>query len=74
MTESGCQICGNNTFSGDGASVCTDCPDGKVSEAGSTSEDDCYYGNLFICYRKNSLIFNIITIFSIIFFQSDQWV
>jgi uncharacterized Zn finger protein (UPF0148 family) len=44
MTETGCQQCGENTFSGDGASSCTSCPDGKVSFAGSTSEDDCDYG------------------------------
>ena len=45
MTDSGCQQCGENTFSGDGASSCTSCPDGKLSAAGSTSEDDCEYGN-----------------------------
>jgi hypothetical protein len=44
MTESGCQICGENTFSGVGASVCTDCPVGAFSAAGSTSEDDCKFG------------------------------
>ena len=41
MTESGCQLCGNNTYSGDGAESCTSCPDGKISAAGSTSEADC---------------------------------
>ena len=46
MTESGCQQCGENTYSGDGASSCTSCPDGKLSAEGSTSEDHCYYGNL----------------------------
>ena len=46
MTDSGCQQCGENTFSGDGASSCTSCPDGKLSAAGSTSEDDCEYGNI----------------------------
>ena len=46
MTESGCQQCGENTYSRDGASSCTGCPDGKLSAAGSTSEDDCYYGNV----------------------------
>ena len=45
MTESGCQECGENTFSAEGASSCTSCPDGKVSDAGSTSETDCLYGN-----------------------------
>ena len=43
MTESGCQLCGNNTYSGDGAE-CTSCPDGKISPAGSSSEADCRYG------------------------------
>ncbi|KAL5246913.1 hypothetical protein ACHWQZ_G018950 [Mnemiopsis leidyi] len=43
MTESGCQQCGENTYSGDGASSCTSCPDGKLSAAGSTSEGDCAY-------------------------------
>ncbi|XP_063692962.1 proprotein convertase subtilisin/kexin type 5-like isoform X18 [Bolinopsis microptera] len=43
MTDSGCQQCGENSFSGDGASSCTSCPDGKLSAAGSTSEDDCDY-------------------------------
>ena len=44
MTENGCQQCGENTYSGDGASSCTSCPDGKISAAGSTSEADCAYG------------------------------
>ena len=44
MTESGCQQCGENTFSGAGASSCTSCPDGKLSAAGSTSADDCAFG------------------------------
>ena len=44
MTESGCQQCGENTFSGPGASSCTSCPDDKITSAGSTSEDDCYHG------------------------------
>ena len=33
-------------YSGHRASSCISCPDGKLSAAGSTSEDDCYYGNL----------------------------
>ena len=41
MTESGCEQCPENTYSGDGASICTTCPYGKLSEAGSTSIDDC---------------------------------
>jgi hypothetical protein len=44
MTDSGCQQCRKNTYSGDGASSCTSCPDGMLSAAGSTSEDDCEYG------------------------------
>ena len=44
MTESGCQQCGENTFSGAGASSCTSCPDRKLSAAGSTSVADCSYG------------------------------
>ena len=44
MTESGCQQCGENTYSGDGAESCTSCPSGKISAAGSTSEADCHYG------------------------------
>ena len=46
MTDSGCQQCGENTFSGDGAESCTDCPDGSTSAAGSTTQDDCKYGNI----------------------------
>ena len=45
MTENGCQQCGENTYSGDGASSCTSCPDDMISAAGSTSEADCEYGN-----------------------------
>ena len=50
MTENGCQQCGENTYSGAGASECTDCPDNKISDAGSTSEADCENGKklLFI--------------------------
>jgi hypothetical protein len=35
MTDTGCQQCGENTFSGDGALSCTSCPDGTISAAGS---------------------------------------
>ena len=48
MTDSGCQQCGENSYSGDGASSCTSCPEGKVSAAGSASEDDCEYGKMEI--------------------------
>ena len=44
MTENGCQQCGKNTYSGDGAESCASCPDGKISDAGSTTEADCEYG------------------------------
>ena len=44
MTDSGCEECGNDTYSGYGADNCTSCPDGMVSDAGSDSEYDCYYG------------------------------
>ena len=46
MTETGCQLCGNNTYSGDGAESCTSCPEGQVSVAGSTSEADCKKGSV----------------------------
>ena len=45
MTDSGCQQCGENTYSTDGASSCTICPADKVSAAGSTSAHNCSYGN-----------------------------
>ncbi|KAL5266802.1 hypothetical protein ACHWQZ_G004002 [Mnemiopsis leidyi] len=47
MTETGCQQCGENTFSEDGASSCTSCPDSQISPAASTSQDDCYFGKLW---------------------------
>ena len=53
MTENGCQQCGENTYSGAGASSCTSCPAGKISAAGSTSESDCFYGNK--CWQKSTL-------------------
>ena len=42
MTETGCQQCGKNTYSGDGADSCKKCPDGTESVAGSTSAEHCY--------------------------------
>ena len=53
MTENGCQQCGQNTYSGAGASSCTSCPDDMISAAGSTSDSDCFYGNKF--GQKSSL-------------------
>ena len=44
MTDSGCVECAENTYNGDGKDNCTACPDGMVAPAGSTTEDDCYYG------------------------------
>ena len=44
MTETGCKQCGENTFSEDGASSCTKCPDGQISSVGSKSQDYCYFG------------------------------
>ena len=38
MTKTGCQQCGEGTYSGDGAHSCESCPDGKSSAAGSSSE------------------------------------
>ena len=44
MTDTGCQQCGENTYSGAGASSCSNCPDGMISDAGSASVADCVYG------------------------------
>ena len=44
MTESGCQQCEANTYSGAGAETCTPCPDNKISAAGSSSEAHCEQG------------------------------
>ena len=44
MTDSGCQQCGENTFSAAGAFSCTSCPEDMVSAVGSSSEDDCVFG------------------------------
>ena len=48
MTENGCQQCGENTYSGDGAESCTSCPEGGFSPAGSTSESDCGPGKSLV--------------------------
>ena len=47
MTEIGCQQCYNDTYSGPAASSCIKCPTGKISNAGSTNESDCYYAPCF---------------------------
>ena len=57
MTDSGCQQCGENTFSAAGASSCSSCPEDMVSAAGSTSEDDCAYGKKStIFYHKHTVM------------------
>ena len=61
MTENGCQQCGENTYSGAGASSCTSCPDGMISAAGSTSEADCYGGEKRI-QPEFSLIFELFVV------------
>ena len=47
MTYNGCQQCRENTYSGPGASFCTSCPGDRISGAGSTSEEDCNYGEKY---------------------------
>ena len=44
MTESGCEDCPENTYSGDNASECTPCPDGKIAANGSRTVEDCVHG------------------------------
>ena len=46
MTDTGCQQCGENTWSGYNSDNCTSCPDGMISEDGSTAAYDCYYGKI----------------------------
>ena len=58
MTENGCVQCGENTYSGAGASSCTSCAEGKISAAGSTSEADCAYG------KNDRQIFHILLSFA----------
>ena len=55
MTDSGCRQCGENNYSGDGASSCTSCPEGKVAAAGSASEDDCEYGKMELINKSDSI-------------------
>ena len=52
MTASGCQQCGENSFSGDEAFSCTSCPEGKVAAAGSASEEDCEYGKIKLIDKR----------------------
>ena len=55
MTVSGCQQCGENSYSGDGASSCISCPDGQVSDSGSKAIDDCQYG-MFFCAKRTYFV------------------
>ena len=48
LTTSGCTQCAANSFSASGAYICTSCPSGYTSNAGSTSISDCQGGNLFV--------------------------
>ena len=48
MTDTGCQQCGENTFSEKGSSFCTSCPDGQISAPGSSSRNNCSYGKYLI--------------------------
>ena len=52
MTKTGCRECGENSYSGDGASSCISCPDGQVSDAGSKAIDDCQYGMCLVCQKE----------------------
>ena len=56
MTETGCQQCGENTFSTAGASSCSSCPKDMVSAAGSTSEDNCSYGKKSAIFYYNHTV------------------
>ena len=88
MTETGCQQCGENTFSAIGASSCSSCPKDMVSAAGSTSEDNCSYGkkNAIFHYKhtvmrrnKTKLRFlqfhlgNTIVVIFLDYYLSDVW-
>lgn len=48
-TLAGCQRCWKNTYSEDGAFLCTDCPDGSFSKPGSTSLANCRYEVITTC-------------------------
>ena len=49
MTDSGCEKCEENHYSGDEADSCTECPYYKTSPAESTSVEHCTYGNYKYC-------------------------
>ena len=56
MTSDGCEECGEDTYSGDAADFCTACDEGKVSPAGSSSEDACYWGKSEYAKQQIKLI------------------
>ena len=56
MTDAGCEDCAENTYSGDAAEDCTACDDGKISAAGSSSEDACYWGKSEYAKQQIKLI------------------
>ena len=43
LTERGCEQCGENSFSAAEDDVCTPCPGGTTSPAGSVSHKDCVF-------------------------------
>ena len=43
MTEQGCVQCRADTYSGSGAEECINCPERKISAAGSVDLTDCYF-------------------------------
>ena len=47
MTSNGCVQCEPSTYSGTGADTCINCPEGKITDGVSTSENDCIYGNFW---------------------------
>ena len=44
MSAEGCKSCSKNYYSEAGATQCTRCPAGKISQYASTSLSDCTYG------------------------------
>ena len=41
MTDLGCVLCQDNTYSGDGAESCVDCPEYTIAPRGTESVDGC---------------------------------
>ena len=46
MTDTGCQQCEADTYSGDAATECIPCSGGMKSDPGSKSQFDCYFGKV----------------------------